>query len=61
MRNEELYISVLDAMLQSPVMDNTEKIRPKARRELAQKIEKELKHWTLSIRLPMANKAICIA
>ena len=37
MRNEELYISVLDAMLQSPVMDNTEKIRPKARRELAQK------------------------
>ena len=52
----------LDAMLQSPVMDNTEKIRPKARRELAQKNkEKELKHWTLSIRLPMADKAICIA
>lgn len=37
MRNEELYISVLDAMLKSSVMDDTEKIRPKARRELAQK------------------------
>ncbi len=37
MRNEELYISVLDAMLQSPVMDDTEKIRPQARRALAQK------------------------
>lgn len=37
MRNEEFYISVLDAMLKSPVMDDTEKIRPKARRELAQK------------------------
>ena len=37
MRNEELYISVLDAMLTSPVLDKTEKIRPQARRELAQK------------------------
>lgn len=37
MRNEELYISVLDALLASPVMDETEKIRPHARRELAQK------------------------
>lgn len=32
MRNEELYISVLDAMLQSPVMDNTEKYVPKPTR-----------------------------
>lgn len=37
MRNEEYYISVLDALLASPVLDETEKIRPKARRELAQK------------------------
>ena len=37
MRNEELYISVLDAMLKSPILDDTEKIRPKARRSLAQK------------------------
>ena len=37
MRNEELYISVLDAMLKSPILDDTEKIRPKARRALAQK------------------------
>ena len=37
MRNEELYISVLDAMLASPILNNTEKIRPQARRELAQK------------------------
>lgn len=37
MRNEELYISVLDALLTSSVMDENEKIRPKARRELAQK------------------------
>lgn len=37
MRNEELYISVLDAMLASPALDDAEKIRPQARRELAQK------------------------
>lgn len=37
MRNEEMYISVLDAMLTSPLLDETEKIRPQARRELAQK------------------------
>lgn len=37
LRNEELYISVLDAQIASQVLDDTEKIRPKARRELAQK------------------------
>lgn len=37
MRNEEMYISVLDAILKSSVMDDVEKIRPQARRELAQK------------------------
>lgn len=37
MRNEELYISVLDALLASPVLNDTEKIRPEKRRELAQK------------------------
>lgn len=37
MRNEEFYISVLDALLASPILNNTEKIRPQKRRELAQK------------------------
>lgn len=37
MRNEELYISVLDALISSPVLSDTEKIRPQGRRELAQK------------------------
>ena len=37
MRNEELYISVLDALIASPMLDDVEKIRPQARRELAQK------------------------
>ena len=37
MRNEELYVSVLNAMLASPILDETEKIRPEARRELALK------------------------
>lgn len=37
MRNEELYISVLDALIASPILNETEKIRSQARRELAQK------------------------
>lgn len=37
MRNEEFYIPVLDAMLASPVLEEIEKVRPKARRELAQR------------------------
>lgn len=37
MRNEELYIPILDAMISTSVLDDVEKIRPKARRELAQK------------------------
>lgn len=37
MRNEELYIPVLDAMLESNVLSDVEKIRPKGRRELAEK------------------------
>lgn len=37
MRNEELYISVLDAILQSSVMNDTDKIRPQVRQKMAQK------------------------
>lgn len=37
MRNEELYIPVLDAMLESNVLSDAEKIRPQGRRELAEK------------------------
>lgn len=37
MRNEEFYIPVLEAMVASAVLDDTEKIRPQARWKLAQK------------------------
>lgn len=37
MRNEERYICVLDRMLASSLLSNDEKIRPQARRELAQR------------------------
>lgn len=37
MRNEEFYISVLEAMIASPILDETEKILPQARLKLAQK------------------------
>lgn len=37
MRNEELYITVLDAMLESDVLDETEKILPNERRKLAER------------------------
>lgn len=37
MRNEEFYISVLDVQLSSTLLDETEKIRPQARRQLAQR------------------------
>lgn len=37
MRNEEFYIPVLEAMTTTTVLDDTEKIRPQARLELAQK------------------------
>lgn len=37
MRNEEFYIPVLEAMTASHVLSETEKIRPQARLELAQK------------------------
>lgn len=40
MRNEECYIPVLEAMVASPVLDQTEKIRPQAQLELAQKNRK---------------------
>lgn len=43
MRNEEIYISVLDALLASPLLSDVEKIRPQARRELAQKNRKGTK------------------
>lgn len=43
MRNEEFYIPVLEAMVASPILDETEKIRPKARLELAQKNRKGTK------------------
>lgn len=37
MRNEEQYIAVLDVLLASSLLDETEKIRYQARRELAQR------------------------
>lgn len=37
LRNEELYISVLDALIASPILSDTEKILPQSRHELAQK------------------------
>lgn len=37
MRNEEYYISVLEAMIASPILNETDKIRPEARLELANK------------------------
>ena len=37
MRNEEYYIPVLEAMIASSILDETEKIRPQARLQLAQK------------------------
>lgn len=37
MRNEELYITVLDAMLESDLLDETEKILPNERRKLAER------------------------
>ena len=37
MRNEEFYIPVLEAMAASPVLEEIERVRPKARLELAQK------------------------
>ena len=37
MRNEELYIPVLETLIASPTLNETEKIRPQARLELAQK------------------------
>ncbi|MDD3037861.1 DUF5106 domain-containing protein [Bacteroides sp.] len=37
LRNEEFYIPVLEAMITSTVLDETEKIRPKARLKLAHK------------------------
>lgn len=43
MRNEEFYIPVLEAMTTSSTLDETEKIRPKARLELAQKNRKGTK------------------
>lgn len=37
MRNEEFYIPILEAMTTTPLLNDTEKIRPQARLELAQK------------------------
>lgn len=37
MRNEEFYIPVLEEMISSPVLEEIEKVRPKARLELAMK------------------------
>lgn len=37
LRNEELYIPVLEAMLAAPMLSSVEKIRPKARLEMAKK------------------------
>lgn len=37
MRNEEFYIPVLEGLVESPTLEEADKIRPKARLELAQK------------------------
>lgn len=37
MRNEEFYIPVLEAMIAAPLLDDMEKLRPKAQLELAKK------------------------
>lgn len=37
MRNEEFYIPVLEAMIAAPLLDDIEKLRPKAQLELAKK------------------------
>ena len=49
MRNEELYIPVLDAMLESKVLNDTEKILPQGRRELAEqnRIGRPAKDFTI--------------
>lgn len=51
MRNEELYIPVLDAMLESTVLDDTEKILPKGRRELAEqnRLGKQAEDFTYTL------------
>lgn len=41
MRNEELYIPVLDAMLESKVLNDTEKILPQGRRNWQNRIASE--------------------
>lgn len=43
MRHEELYISVLNTLIASPILNESEKIRPQGRRELAQKNRIETK------------------
>lgn len=37
MRNEEFYIPVLEELIESPILEEIEKVRPKARLELANK------------------------
>ena len=51
MRNEELYIPVLDAMLESKVLNDTEKILPQGRRELAEqnRIGRPAKDFTYTL------------
>lgn len=56
MRNEEFYIPVLDAMLDSPLLEEIEKVRPKARRKLAQKNRIGTKALNFNYTLAPAHK-----
>lgn len=51
MRNEEFYIPVLEAMVASKILDETEKIRPQERLELAQKNRKGTKAFDFTYTL----------
>lgn len=55
MRNEEFYIPVLEAMVASPLLNETEKIRPQARLELAQKNRPDTK--ALNVTYTLASGA----
>ncbi len=56
MRNEEFYIRVLEAMIASPLLNETEKIKPNARLELAQKNRKGTKANDFIYTLKSGNK-----
>lgn len=58
MRNEEFYIPVLECMVTSPLLDDTEKIRPRDRLALAQKTAPVPRHLISLIRWLPENKGL---